>query len=73
MNEFFDPLTLLLMGLAVFILFKLRSVLGKRTGNERPPFDPYSKPEQTGDRMVTANGQDNVIPLPNQAGQEIGS
>jgi predicted lipid-binding transport protein (Tim44 family) len=70
MNEFFDPLTLLLMGLAVFILFKLRSVLGKRTGNERPPFDPYSKPEQTGDRS-TANGQDNVIPLPNQTGQEI--
>ncbi|GAB4539321.1 MAG: Tim44/TimA family putative adaptor protein [Roseibium sp.] len=70
MNEFFDPLTLLLMGLAVFILFKLRSVLGKRTGNERPPFDPYSKPEQTGDRS-TANGQDNVIPLPNQSGQEI--
>ncbi|MFC6654489.1 Tim44/TimA family putative adaptor protein [Roseibium salinum] len=59
----FDPLTLLLLGLAVFILFKLRSVLGKRTGNERPPFDPYSKPEQTNGK---ANGQDNVIQLPDQ-------
>ena len=67
MNEIFDPLNLLLMGLAVFILFRLRSVLGKRTGNERPPFDPYSKPEQPKDQ---ANGQDNVIPLPNQTTQQ---
>ncbi|MEL7525954.1 MAG: Tim44/TimA family putative adaptor protein [Pseudomonadota bacterium] len=66
MNELFDPLNLVLMGLAVFILFRLRSVLGKRTGNERPPFDPYSKPEQTNDQP---NGQDNVIPLPNQGDQ----
>lgn len=69
MNEIFDPLNLLLMGLAVFILFRLRSVLGKRTGNERPPFDPYSKPEQNNDHN-TANGQDNVIPLPNQTSQD---
>jgi len=66
MNEIFDPLNLLLLGLAVFILFRLRSVLGKRTGEERPPFDPYSKPEQQNGQ---ANGQDNVIPLPHQ-GQE---
>ncbi|MEM5583239.1 Tim44/TimA family putative adaptor protein [Roseibium sp. AS2] len=69
MNEIFDPLNLLLMGLAVFILFRLKSVLGKRTGNERPPFDPYSKTEKQDDHK-SANGQDNVIPLPNQAGQE---
>jgi predicted lipid-binding transport protein (Tim44 family) len=69
MNEIFDPLNLLLMGLAVFILFRLRSVLGKRTGSERPPFDPYSKPDQQNDRN-TANGQDNVIPLPNQTTQD---
>jgi len=62
MNEIFDPLNLLLLGLAVFILFRLRSVLGKRTGEERPPFDPYSKSERS-------NGQDNVIPLPNQGQQ----
>ncbi|QDG75187.1 Tim44/TimA family putative adaptor protein [Labrenzia sp. PHM005] len=66
MNEIFDPLNLLLLGLAVFILFRLRSVLGKRTGEERPPFDPYSKPEQPNGQ---ANGQDNVIPLPNQGQQ----
>lgn len=69
MNEIFDPLNLLLLGLAVFILFRLRSVLGKRTGNERPPFDPYSKQDQPRDRANgngNGNGQDNVIPLPNQ-------
>jgi predicted lipid-binding transport protein (Tim44 family) len=66
MNEIFDPLNLLLLGLAVFILFRLRSVLGKRTGDERPPFDPYSKPEQSNGQ---SNGQDNVIPLPNQGQQ----
>jgi predicted lipid-binding transport protein (Tim44 family) len=65
MNEIFDPLNLLLMGLAVFILFRLRSVLGKRTGNERPPFDPYSKPDQPRERK-NGNDQDNVIPMPNQ-------
>ncbi|CTQ56923.1 mitochondrial import inner membrane, translocase subunit [Roseibium album] len=63
MNEIFDPLNLLLMGIAVFILFRLRSVLGKRTGNERPPFDPYSKPDKPNEQ---ANGPDNVIPMPNQ-------
>lgn len=67
MNEIFDPLNLVLMGLAVFILFRLRSVLGKRTGNERPPFDPYSKQDQGNGQ---ANGQDNVIPLPNQGTQD---
>lgn len=67
MNEIFDPLNLLLLGLAVFILFRLRSVLGKRTGSERPPFDPYSKPETPQDQQ---NGQDNVIPLPGQADQQ---
>ncbi|MEP3045237.1 MAG: Tim44/TimA family putative adaptor protein [Roseibium sp.] len=66
MNEIFDPLNLVLMGLAVFILFRLRSVLGKRTGEERPPFDPYSKPDQNNGQN---NGSDNIIPLPNQSGQ----
>ncbi|WP_298812333.1 Tim44/TimA family putative adaptor protein [uncultured Roseibium sp.] len=70
MNEIFDPLNLLLMGLAVFILFRLRSVLGKRTGNERPPFDPYSKPEQKPGDQVNGGDQDNVIPMPGQTQQQ---
>lgn len=69
MTEIFDPLNLLLMGLAIFIIFRLRSVLGKRTGNERPPFDPYSKPEQNNEPH-SAGRQDNVIPMPNQGDRE---
>jgi predicted lipid-binding transport protein (Tim44 family) len=39
MNQVFDPLNLALAGVAIFILWRLRSVLGQRTGTERPPTD----------------------------------
>jgi predicted lipid-binding transport protein (Tim44 family) len=48
----FDFITLFFLVAAVIIFLQLRSVLGKRTGNERPPVDPYSPreaaPETTG-------------------------
>jgi len=37
--------TVVVVVLAVVILFQLRSVLGRRTGHERPHFDPYSRPK----------------------------
>jgi predicted lipid-binding transport protein (Tim44 family) len=50
-------LILLLAVVAVLIMLKLRSVLGQRTGRERPPYDPYSArdavPNATGDKVVT--------------------
>jgi predicted lipid-binding transport protein (Tim44 family) len=57
----FDILTLIFFGLAVFVIFKLRSVLGTRTGVERQR-DLFERrpPEQE------AEGS-NVIPLPNRA------
>lgn len=39
MSQVFDPLNLFILAIAVVIFFKLRSVLGRRTGNERPPVD----------------------------------
>jgi predicted lipid-binding transport protein (Tim44 family) len=45
MSEAFDIYTLLFLVLAVVIFIRLRSVLGRRTGNERQPYDPYSSPE----------------------------
>ena len=42
MDQVFDPLNLLILAVAVVVFLRLRSVLGKRTGNERPPFDPYA-------------------------------
>jgi len=41
----FDFVTFFFFVAAVIIFLQLRSVLGRRTGNERPPYDPYSKRE----------------------------
>jgi predicted lipid-binding transport protein (Tim44 family) len=65
---------IILIGLvAVFLILRLRSVLGKRTGNERPPArDPFTPPApptatpRVGDRgdAPASQGNDNVVPLP---------
>lgn len=57
--------TLIFVVAAVFVFLQLRSVLGKRTGHERPPVDPYSsKRESPADKGDGAAEQDNVITLP---------
>jgi len=60
--------TLIFVVAAVFVFLQLRSVLGKRTGNERPPFDPYSStresPADKGGDAGDAGEADNVITLP---------
>lgn len=51
-----DIYTLFFLAIAVVIFFRLRSVLGKRTGTERPPFNPYAAREEAetgGDKVVT--------------------
>lgn len=40
MNIFGDLTTLVTLAIAVFIFLRLRAVLGKRTGHQRPPFEP---------------------------------
>ncbi|RCL00229.1 MAG: Import inner membrane translocase subunit Tim44 [Candidatus Tokpelaia sp. JSC188] len=40
-------ITLVFFVLAVVVFIQLRNVLGRRTGNEHTPFDPYAKPAQT--------------------------
>lgn len=59
-------INLLFLAIAVVVFFRLRSVLGKRTGNERPPHDPYStgpfERRQKDDEVES--GDDNVIRLP---------
>jgi predicted lipid-binding transport protein (Tim44 family) len=53
----FDIYTIIFLALAVFIFLRLRSVLGQRTGRERPPYDPYSARDAVrgaaGDKVVT--------------------
>jgi predicted lipid-binding transport protein (Tim44 family) len=59
--EFFDIGTIFFLVAAVVIFYQLRSVLGRRTGNERPPFDPYStKPAE----KEAAAAPGNVVSLP---------
>jgi predicted lipid-binding transport protein (Tim44 family) len=53
MDDFFDLPTLIVIGLAIVILFRLRSVLGTRTGNERSPLQRRTEaPAKAGDETV---------------------
>jgi predicted lipid-binding transport protein (Tim44 family) len=60
----FDTTTILLLAVAVLIFLKLRSVLGQRTGRERPPYDPYSAPD-----AVRKSSGEKVVPLPQRASE----
>jgi predicted lipid-binding transport protein (Tim44 family) len=64
MQDVFDIYTIIFLALAVFIFLRLRSVLGQRTGRERPPYDPYS----ARDTVRTATG-DKVVALPTRGAE----
>src|SRR5215216_2196229 len=63
LRDVFDIYTIIFLALAVFIFLRLRSVLGQRTGRERPPYDPYSsapgaiRPAAPGDKVVALPGR----------------
>ena len=59
MTDVFDIYTIIFLALAVFIFLRLRSVLGQRTGRERPPYDPYSARD-----AVRSPATDKVVTLP---------
>ncbi len=63
----FDLFTLLPLAVAVFVFWKLRSVLGTRNGSERPPYDPYVGSD---DAKVRSDSGDNVVTLPNARGRQ---
>jgi predicted lipid-binding transport protein (Tim44 family) len=60
MNGFVDLTTIIFLVLAVVIFLRLRNVLGRRTGNERPPFDPYARreraPVEAGEKVIRLPG-----------------
>jgi predicted lipid-binding transport protein (Tim44 family) len=62
---FFDFGTIFFLVAAVVIFFQLRNVLGRRTGNERPPFDPYTA-ARTREKETVSAGSENVVSLPNK-------
>lgn len=63
-NEF---VTLFFLVAAVLIFLQLRNVLGRRTGSEKPPFEPYSARD-----LAKGPGSDDrkVVTLPRRDSQE---
>ena len=59
---FFDFGTIFFLVAAIVIFFQLRNVLGRRTGSERPPFDPYTAGRSRD--KDSAQAQENVVSLP---------
>ncbi len=57
----FDIYTIIFLALAVFIFLRLRSVLGQRTGSERPPYD-RAAPNVV--QRSQDNNNNNVVPMP---------
>ena len=75
MQDSFDLTTIIFLALAVFVIWRLRSVLGQKTGTERSPFRPVERnrtepptgrPEarREGDNVVRLPGADRVQPPP---------
>ncbi|MGE0231698.1 MAG: Tim44/TimA family putative adaptor protein [Flavobacteriaceae bacterium] len=73
MDGFFDIYTILFLVLAIVLFLRLRNVLGRRTGSERPPFDPYTRRDagraegEAVEKPAPAKADsDNVVTLPKQ-------
>lgn len=65
MGNGLDIYTIIFLVLAVVIFFRLRSVLGERTGHEKPP-EPRVQERFGG-------GEDNVVPLPGRDAPQMAS
>ena len=63
MSDSFDVTTIIFAALAIFVVWKLRSILGTRTGNEPRP-DPLARNGRAG---PGANDEGNVVRLPGAA------
>lgn len=63
MQETFDVTTIIFLALAVFVIWRLRSVLGQKTGHEKPPTDPFRRESAQRGPLRPKEG-DNVVRLP---------
>jgi predicted lipid-binding transport protein (Tim44 family) len=66
-----DVSTLLFLVLAVVIFLKLRSVLGRRTGDEQTRFERYKAQREASQRNGKLAGQDKVVTLPRREREEV--
>jgi predicted lipid-binding transport protein (Tim44 family) len=62
-----DISTIIFAIIAIFVVWKLRSVLGQRTGSERPPYDPAARPNLGPQGADGAANSNNVVQLPASA------
>ncbi|TXM55879.1 Tim44/TimA family putative adaptor protein [Methylobacterium sp. WL120] len=69
MQDSFDVTTIIFLALAVFVIWRLRSVLGQKTGTERAPFKPVDRSRtepqpgrSEGDNVVRLPGADRALP-----------
>ncbi|MFN4140631.1 Tim44/TimA family putative adaptor protein [Aestuariivirga sp.] len=51
-----DPLNILLLAVALVVFWRLRSVLGTRTGMEKPPIEPFETKRNEAPKGQDANG-----------------
>lgn len=79
MFEIFDPKTLFIIAVAVFVIMRLRSVLGTRTGYQAPPIDREELNRMRDAQKNAANsndpsevGGDNIVSLPNSKAADGG-
>jgi predicted lipid-binding transport protein (Tim44 family) len=63
----FDVTTVVFLALAIFVIWRLRSVLGQKTGHEQPPVDTFSRRERAEPPRPPAVPGDNVVRLPTGA------
>lgn len=56
---------------AVFVILRLRSVLGRRSGHEQQPKSAPDQPRQVDRQPVDKDNDDNVVQLPGRDGQAI--
>ena len=59
-----DISTIIFAIIAIFVVWKLRSVLGQRTGTERPPYDSRAKTNIGAKDKDGAANSNNVVPMP---------
>ena len=71
MHQPFDITTVIFALLAVFVVWKLRSVLGTRTGQERPPFDPFAARRKARDGNANPAETGTVIRLPGSPDSKV--
>ena len=66
--EVFDTTTLIIIAAAVFVLLKLRSVLGQRTGYQRPSDLQDHINKRT--KEAESSSADNIVKLPNRGNRQ---